>query len=304
MATIEESFNRIWRIRRRESCAPVQRLFERHSRRAGAGFRRGNDYGDSAEQCDRSCVFIPASPRHRHSRAASAGAVPDPVGRFHVRLRLHTEHARQDSLRVGRRPGGALLWQTVGWGFAVFVASSTRYYAIYSSFAILMLFSMAAHRLGDRALGRASELTRTNMYISSRATGSYWRRARRGAKKLVLHMMLLIGRNFYTRPRSDEHFRFGRSAAPACRYGQRISRNVRSNEAGLALADEETFVLVRDPETIQHQRDPGLRCETRVRDLKLRPSAARKKTKSTGCCSTSSNRWPKLYREKICRDLS
>src|SRR6185436_8294763 len=45
-------------------------------------------------------------------------------------------------------------------------------------------------------------------------------------------------------------------------------------------------------------------CETRVRDLKLRPSAARKKTKSTSCCSTSSNRWPKLYEGKIYRDLS
>src|SRR5215831_9424804 len=34
----------------------------------------------------------------------------------------------------------AILWQTVGWGFAVFVASSTHYYAIYSSFAVLLLF--------------------------------------------------------------------------------------------------------------------------------------------------------------------
>src|SRR5438093_13405205 len=39
----------------------------------------------------------------------------------------------------------AVLWQTVGWGFAVFVASSTRYYAIYSSFAILSLFLLWLH---------------------------------------------------------------------------------------------------------------------------------------------------------------
>src|SRR5207247_10376425 len=39
----------------------------------------------------------------------------------------------------------AVLWQTVGWGFAVFVASSTRYYAIYSSFAILLLFLLWLH---------------------------------------------------------------------------------------------------------------------------------------------------------------
>src|SRR6266850_8574870 len=39
----------------------------------------------------------------------------------------------------------AVLWQTVGWGFTVFVASSTRYYAIYSSFAILLLFLLWLH---------------------------------------------------------------------------------------------------------------------------------------------------------------
>jgi membrane protein len=35
---------------------------------------------------------------------------------------------------------GGLLWQTGGWAFAKFVAASTRYSAIYSSFAILVLF--------------------------------------------------------------------------------------------------------------------------------------------------------------------
>ncbi len=35
---------------------------------------------------------------------------------------------------------GGVLWQTAGWGFAVFVASSTHSAAIYSSFAILVLF--------------------------------------------------------------------------------------------------------------------------------------------------------------------
>ncbi len=35
---------------------------------------------------------------------------------------------------------GGLLWQTGGWAFAAFVAASTRYSAIYSGFAILVLF--------------------------------------------------------------------------------------------------------------------------------------------------------------------
>lgn len=39
---------------------------------------------------------------------------------------------------IGGFIAGAL-WQTTGWGFAAFIASSTRYAAIYSSFAILIL---------------------------------------------------------------------------------------------------------------------------------------------------------------------
>ena len=35
---------------------------------------------------------------------------------------------------------GGIVWQTAGWVFAVFVASSSKYAAIYSSFAILVLF--------------------------------------------------------------------------------------------------------------------------------------------------------------------
>jgi membrane protein len=35
---------------------------------------------------------------------------------------------------------GGILWQSAGWAFALFAASSTHYAAIYSSFAILVLF--------------------------------------------------------------------------------------------------------------------------------------------------------------------
>jgi membrane protein len=47
-------------------------------------------------------------------------------------------------VRVGSALVGALvagvLWQTIGWGFASFVVGSTKYAAIYSGFAILILF--------------------------------------------------------------------------------------------------------------------------------------------------------------------
>jgi membrane protein len=35
---------------------------------------------------------------------------------------------------------GGVLWETLGWGFASFIVAATRYAAIYSGFAILMLF--------------------------------------------------------------------------------------------------------------------------------------------------------------------
>ena len=50
--------------------------------------------------------------------------------------------------RVRLRPAlaggvvGGILWQSAGWAFALFAASSTRYAAIYSSFAILILFML------------------------------------------------------------------------------------------------------------------------------------------------------------------
>jgi membrane protein len=49
-------------------------------------------------------------------------------------------------VRLGAAFTGAvvagLLWQTIGWGFAAFVVTSTKYTAIYSGFAILILFMM------------------------------------------------------------------------------------------------------------------------------------------------------------------
>jgi membrane protein len=48
-------------------------------------------------------------------------------------------HVRFTPALVGGVAGG-IIWQSAGWAFAMFVASSTRYAAIYSSFAILVLF--------------------------------------------------------------------------------------------------------------------------------------------------------------------
>jgi membrane protein len=43
---------------------------------------------------------------------------------------------------LGGGAAGGILWQSAGWAFALFAASSTKYAAIYSSFAILILFML------------------------------------------------------------------------------------------------------------------------------------------------------------------
>ena len=48
---------------------------------------------------------------------------------------------RFSSALIGAVVAGGL-WQTIGWGFAVFIVSSTRYAAIYSGFAILVMFML------------------------------------------------------------------------------------------------------------------------------------------------------------------
>ena len=232
--------------------AAVQRLFERHSRRTGAGFRRGNDYGDSAENnAIVHALFVAASARYRHSGVASVGAVSDSLGRFHFRLRLHTEYARQDSLQrwsaawwprsFGRRWAG---------GSPCLSLRPRVITAIYSSFAILLLFLLwLAHRLGDRALGRASELRASTCAFLPRRPGAIGAEPA-GREKLVLHMMLLIGRNFYhgLDPMSISDLA-ARLRLPAGMVKEFLEMFAQTKLV-LPLADEETFVLGRDPETI------------------------------------------------------
>jgi membrane protein len=55
-----------------------------------------------------------------------------------VCLRAQTR-VRLKSALVGGVIGG-VLWETIGWGFASFIVTSTRYAAIYSGFAIVILF--------------------------------------------------------------------------------------------------------------------------------------------------------------------
>jgi membrane protein len=144
----------------------------------------------------------------------------------------------------------AILWQTVGWGFAAFVASSTRYYAIYSSFAILLLFLLWLHvgwvivLLGAQVAYAYQHL---HLYQEDREELA---RSPAGREQLALHMMFLVGRNFYhgLDPKSVSELANQLSLPAGLVYD--FMEMFHRARLVLPLADEETFVLGRDPETI------------------------------------------------------
>lgn len=144
----------------------------------------------------------------------------------------------------------AVLWQTVGWGFAVFVASSTRYYVIYSSFAILLLFLLWLH-VGWVIVLLGAQVTYAHQHIHYfLGDRDALAQSAAGREKLALLMLLLIGRNF----------RLGLAPltvseiAAQLRVPAGVVKEFMVMFAGLKLvlplADEDTFVLGRDPGTI------------------------------------------------------
>lgn len=144
----------------------------------------------------------------------------------------------------------AVLWQTVGWGFAAFVASSPRYDAIYSSFAILLLFLLWLH-VGWVILLLGSQVAYScqhfHLYQLDREELA---RSPAGCEHLALQMMFFVGRNFY----------HGRDPMSVSELANQLSlpaglvmdfmEMFQRARLVLPLADEETFVLGRAPETI------------------------------------------------------
>jgi membrane protein len=91
-----------------------------------------------------------------------------------------------------------ILWETVGWGFGAFVVSSTQYTAIYSTFAILVMFMIWLFVSWLILLVGAS----VAFYIQhptslmSGGTGPLMGRMR---ERMALSIMVLIGRDYLER---------------------------------------------------------------------------------------------------------
>jgi membrane protein len=144
----------------------------------------------------------------------------------------------------------AMLWQTVGWGFAVFVASSTQYYVIYSSFAILLLFLLWLH-IGWVIVLLGAQVTYAHQHIHYFVgERDLLAQSTAGRDKLALLMMLLIGRNFRQGlPPLNVAEMAARLRIPAGVVNEFMAMFT-ALKLVLPLAEEDKFVLGRDPATI------------------------------------------------------
>ncbi len=87
-----------------------------------------------------------------------------------------------------------VVWQTAGWGFAQFVVASTRYAAIYSSFAIMILFMLWLY-LSWLILLFGSSVSFYMQYPEYLVrNGGEMRLSNRMSERLALIIMSLIGR--------------------------------------------------------------------------------------------------------------
>ena len=144
----------------------------------------------------------------------------------------------------------ALLWQTVGWGFAVFVASSTKYYAIYSSFAILLLFLFWLH-VGWIIVLLGAEVAYAHQHIHFfQGDRQLLAQSPAGREKLALHAMLFVGRNFYHGIDPMTVTDLAAELQIPAGLVKEFMEMFAETRLVLPVADGETFVLGRDPETI------------------------------------------------------
>jgi membrane protein len=144
----------------------------------------------------------------------------------------------------------ALLWQTVGWGFAVFVTSSTRYYAIYSSFAILLLFLLWLH-VGWVIVLLGAQVAYSHQYVHFyQREHDLVAQSAAGREKLALQLLVLIGRNFHVGLDPMNVLELSNRLRLPAGVVKELLQLLTQAKLLSPLADEDSFVLGRDPQTI------------------------------------------------------
>jgi membrane protein len=114
-----------------------------------------------------------------------------------VYVLMPNTRVRVVSALVGATVAG-VLWQTLGWGFAAFIVGSTKYAAIYASFAIV-IFSMIWLYLNWLIVLIGASIACYHQYPALLATPlREFRLSNRVKEKIALLIAAFIGRNYYT----------------------------------------------------------------------------------------------------------
>lgn len=144
----------------------------------------------------------------------------------------------------------AVLWQTVGWGFAVFVASSTRYYVIYSSFAILLLFLLWLH-IGWVIVLLGAQVAYAHQHVKFfLGDRDLLAQTPAGREKLALHAMMLIGKSFYEGRNPLTVAEIAAELRLPAGIVKELVAMFADSKLLFPLAEEDAYVLARDAQTI------------------------------------------------------
>ena len=114
-----------------------------------------------------------------------------------VYVLMPNTRVRVGSALVGATVAG-ILWQMLGWGFAAFIAGSTKYTAIYAGFAIV-IFSMIWLYLNWLIVLIGASIACYHQYPALLVTPRReFRLSNRVKEKIALLVATYIGRNYYT----------------------------------------------------------------------------------------------------------
>jgi membrane protein len=114
-----------------------------------------------------------------------------------VYMLMPNTRVRVGSALVGASVAG-ILWQTLGWGFAAFIATSTKYTAIYAGFAIV-IFSMIWLYLNWLIVLIGGSIACYHQYPALLLTPRReFRLSNRVKEQVALLIATYIGRNYYT----------------------------------------------------------------------------------------------------------
>lgn len=151
---------------------------------------------------------------------------------------------------VGATVAG-VLWQALGWGLAAFIASSTKYTAIYAGFAIV-IFSMIWLYLNWLIVLVGASIACYHQYPALLVTPRReFRLSNRVKEKLALLVVTFIGRNFYTNaPAWSLESLAGRIGVPALSVETVLTAIQRAGYITETADDPPRYIPARSFETI------------------------------------------------------